>query len=508
MRRLTGLDASFLYMETPNNHMHVGSVYVLDPGGDPEACTFDRIKQAIVDRLHTLPPFRWRLVEVPFGLHHPLWINDPDFDIEYHVRRAALPAPGGKAELCEYAAQFMARPLDRSRPLWELEVVEGLEDGRVALITKTHHAAIDGASGAELTTALLDLSPNPEPVAPPARPFKPDRIPSEAEVMAYALRSLTNQPVELVKAVRRTSAIALNLRKKSSEGVPTAATPFSAPRTSFNVPITGHRKFAYTEISLDRIKRVRTVLGGTVNDIVLALCSGALRSYLSEGGELPAEPLVAMVPMSVRAADQKGAMGNRVSQLLVRLATDEADPVKRLNSIKAEMGLAKEQINAIGADTLSNWAEFAAPALAARAARMYSTMGLSNRHKPIFNVTISNVPGPQVPLYCTGGQLVEWYPMGPIFDGIGLNMTVMSYLGVVYFGLLACRETTSGLWELVEHIDEAMLELEGAALEAAAIGATEAAAPNKAPNKAPKKAPTKAPKKSVAKRKAAPKVKG
>jgi diacylglycerol O-acyltransferase / wax synthase len=215
---------------------------------------------------------------------------------------------------------------------------------------------------------------------------------------------------------------------------------------------------------------VRTVLGGTVNDIVLALCSAALRQYLIEGNELPSDPLIAMVPMSVRAADQKGAMGNRVSQLLVRLATNESDPVARLEFIKSEMAMAKEQLNSIGADTLSNWAEFAAPALAARAARMYSTMGLSNRHKPIFNVTISNVPGPQVPLYSTGGKLVEWYPMGPIFDGIGLNMTVMSYLGVVYFGLLACRETTSGLWEMVEYVEEAMVELEAAAASAVAKG--------------------------------------
>ncbi len=492
MRRLTGLDASFLYMETPNNHMHVGAIYVLDPDGDPTACSFERVKQTIVDRLHILPPFRWRLVEVPFGLHHPLWINDPDFDIEYHVRRAALPAPGGKLELCEYAAQFMARPLDRSRPLWELEVVEGLEGGRVALITKTHHSAIDGASGAELTTALLDTSIDGRDIPPPARGFKPDRIPSEVEVLAYALRSLSAQPVEFVKAVRRTSEVVLNLRKKSSEGVPLAATPFSAPRTSFNVPITGHRTYAYTEISLERIKALRVVLGGTVNDIVLALCSSALRRYLDNGGELPTESLVAMVPMSVRAKDQKGAMGNRVSQLLVRLATNEPDPVKRLEAIKTEMGLAKEQINTIGADTLSNWAEFAAPAVAARAARMYSTMGLSNRHKPVFNVTISNVPGPAIPLYSTGAKLVEWYPMGPIFDGIGLNMTVMSYLGMVYFGLLACRETTNDLWELSAGIDAAMVELEAVAVAVCAAAASEdpkLVFARKAPKKAAKKAP-------------------
>jgi diacylglycerol O-acyltransferase / wax synthase len=212
MRRLTGLDASFLYMETPNNHMHVGAVYVFDPGDDPSACSFERVKANVESRLHLLPPFRWKLVTVPFGLHHPLWANDPDFDIEYHLRHVALPAPGGQAELAEHAAQFMARPLDRSRPLWEMEVVEGLEGGRIALVTKTHHAAIDGASGAELTTALLDLAADTPMVAPPEKPFEGDRIPSDMETLAYALRSLAEQPVELAKAIRRTADVALNLK--------------------------------------------------------------------------------------------------------------------------------------------------------------------------------------------------------------------------------------------------------------------------------------------------------
>jgi diacylglycerol O-acyltransferase / wax synthase len=463
MRRLTGLDASFLYMETPNNHMHVGAVYIFDPGDDPEAGSFDRVKATVASRLHLLPPFRWKLVEVPFGLHHPLWINDPDFDIEYHVRKAALPSPGGQAELAEYAAQFMARPLDRSRPLWEMEVVEGLQGGRIAMITKTHHSAIDGASGAELTTALLDTTAVPTEVSPPSKAFKADRIPSDVETLAYALRSLTQQPAELLKAVRRTTEVALHLRKSSAEGAPTAATPFAAPRTSFNVPITPHRKFAYTQFSLTDVKTIRAGLGGTVNDVVLAVCASALRRYLLEGRELPVDPLIAMVPMSVRSTDQMGAMGNRVSQLLVRLATQVADPVERLEMIKAETTLAKEQINAIGADTLSNWAEFAAPAVAARAARLYSSMGLANRHKPIYNVTISNVPGPQIPLYSSGAKLVEWYPMGPIFDGIGLNMTVMSYMGDVYVGLLACRETVAGLWDLSQYMVDAVDELLDAA---------------------------------------------
>jgi diacylglycerol O-acyltransferase / wax synthase len=235
-----------------------------------------------------------------------------------------------------------------------------------------------------------------------------------------------------------------------------------------------------------------------VNDVVLAVCASALRRYLSDGKELPGEPLIAMVPMSIRSTDQKGGMGNRVSQLLVRLATQEPDPVKRLNLIKAETTLAKEQINAIGADTLSNWAEFAAPAVAARAARLYSTMGLANRHKPIYNVTISNVPGPQIPLYSSGAQLVEWYPMGPIFDGIGLNMTVMSYMGQVYVGLLACRETVAGLWDVAQYMVDGVNELLEAAAHVESAG--EAAGPLLLAKKSAGKKKA-APKKSAAKKK-------
>jgi diacylglycerol O-acyltransferase / wax synthase len=498
MRRLSGIDASFLYLETPNNHMHIGAVYLIDPEGDPTAGSFERISAMITDRLHTLPPFRWRLVEVPFGLHHPLWINDPDFDIENHLRRSALPAPGGPLELAEYAAQFMARPLDRSRPLWELEVVEGLADGKVALISKTHHAAIDGASGAELTAALFDLSPAVGKVDPPTKPWKADRVPSEVETLAYAMRSLSQQPAELARAVKRTSETAMNLRK---QGKGEAAGLFAAPRTSFNQPITPHRKFAYGEMTLDDVKMIRSAFGGTVNDVVLAVCSGALRRYLEDRNELPAESLIAMVPMSVRGSSEQSTMGNRISQLLVRLATDEPDAVKRLERIQAETRAAKDQNRAIGADVLSDWAQFAAPAVAARAARLYSTMGLANRHKPIYNVTISNVPGPQFPLYCAGAKLTQWYPMGPIFDGIGLNMTVMSYLGKVYLGLLACRETMAGVWDLAADVHLEVAEL----LAAAAPVSTRKAPPKQAAAKETSAKKTAA-KKTAAKKTAAKQV--
>jgi len=468
MQRLTGLDAVFLYMETPTNHMHVASTGIFDPSTVPEGYDFEKVKDLVRDRLPLLPPFRRRLVTIPFELHHPLWIEDPDFDLDYHVRRAALPAPGGQKELAEFAAEVMSRPLDRSRPLWEMYVVEGLENGMIACITKTHHAAIDGVSGAELTVNLLDLQPEPAPVPEQEHPWKPDKEPSDIELVGYALSSLARQPLLAAKAVRRTFSTVLNTRRRNRQ--PDVNPPpgfFSAPRTSLNVAISPRRRFAFTEVHLDDIKMIKNALGGTVNDVVLAICSGALRAYFAERGENVEGPLQAMVPISVRTEEQKGAMGNQVSSLLVSLASDVEDPVERLHTITEGTKGAKEQEKAIGAATLTgDWAEFAAPALAARAARLASRTRVLERVRPLFNVTISNVPGPPFPLYSAGARMVALYPMGPINDGAALNITVMSYMTSVYFGLVADRGAVPEVWDIARHIDEALVELKKAADDA------------------------------------------
>ncbi|MBA2608062.1 MAG: wax ester/triacylglycerol synthase family O-acyltransferase [Actinobacteria bacterium] len=460
MQRLTGLDATFLYLETPSAHMHVASTAVFDPSDVPGGYSFEKVKEMVANRMPLLPPFRRRLVQIPFSLHHPLWIEDPDFDVDYHVRRAALPAPGGAAELAEFAADVMARPLHRSRPLWEMYVVEGLEDGYIGTVTKTHHAAIDGVSGAELTANLLDLSPETMVLDPADDTWQADRIPSDAELVGFALQSLSRQPLAAAKAVRRTAEAALNLRRRNREPdtAPPPA-PFSAPNTSINTAISPHRKFAFTQMSLADVKNVKNALGGTVNDIVLAMCAGALRRYFDERGEQLDGPLVGMIPISVRAEDEQGAMGNRVSSMLVSLASDIDDPIERLATIRNATKNAKEQDKAIGADTLTNWAEFAAPAIAARAARLYSNMKMADRHRPIFNVTISNVPGPPFPLYSAGARMVAMYPMGPIMDGGALNMTVMSYMDTMNFGLVACAETIPNVESIARYLDESLDEL-------------------------------------------------
>ena len=464
MQRLTGMDASFLYLETATNHMHVAATAIFDPSTVPGGYSFEKVRDLVESRLHLLPPFRRRLLNIPFELHHPLWIEDPDFDLEYHVRRAALPAPGGEAELAEFAEQVMARPLDRDRPLWEMYVVEGLEHGHIATITKTHHAAIDGVSGAELTVNLLDLSADAPPTPPPDVPWKPDRIPSDLELFTYALNSLSRSPVRGFKAARRTVETALNLRRRNrSAGVQAPPAPFSAPRTPLNVAISPHRRFAFTEVSLDDVKMVKNALGGTVNDMVLAMCSGALRGYLDGKGVHPDRSLLAMIPISVRTDDEKGTMGNRVSSMFVSLATDIDDPVKRLHAITEGTRNAKEQEKAIDAGTLaSDWVEFAAPALAARAARLLSRMQGGGRIGPMSNVTVSNVPGPSFPLYSAGARMVAMYPMGPIIDSSALNITVMSYMGSMYFGLMACREAVPEVWDIARGINAALDELKKA----------------------------------------------
>ena len=476
MKRLSGLDATFLYLETPSSPMHVSGIFVADPATAPDF-SFDRYRQMVGDRLHLAPPWRRRLAEVPFGLHHPLWIEDPDFDLDFHVRRAALPSPGGRTELAQFAAEFHGIPLDRGRPLWQLYVVEGLEGGRVAIVSKTHHAAIDGVSGSEIAVNLLDLSPEVA-VHEPAEPWRPDRVPSDVELVLYAATSLARQPLAATKALQRTAEMALNLRRRNQHpDIESPPAPFDAPKTSINTPITPHRRYAMADVSLTDVKKVKNAFRSTVNDVVIALCAGALRRYFEELDEDVDGDLVALVPISVRTAGEKGEMGNKVSAMLTSLATTIDDPGERLAAIIEGTRRAKDQEKAIPADTLSDWTEFMAPAVAARAARLFSAMRVADKMRPLFNVIISNVPGPNLPLYTGGAQLEAMYPMGPITDGVGLNITIFSYRGTIHFGLVACRETVPDVDQLAGHLQDSLDEL----LKAAEERTAERPAPPKRP---------------------------
>ena len=494
MRQLSGIDVSFLNMETPTTFGHVSSLNIYDPADAPGGAGLEATKQIILERIDQLAPFRRRLVEVPLGLDLPYWVEDPHFDIDFHVRHHAVPPPGTAEQLSEVVSRIVARPLDRGRPLWELYVIEGVDEGRlIAQLTKVHHAAIDGAAGAMMLAAILDVDPDYRPVGEPA-PWIPEEIPTDEELLRITAAEYLRKPEKFVrqsvKAVRDLADLSQNgglriladlvaqpvpgpigsmmrqrLRRHYGEDVdhPPALPPTQAPRTPWNHPIGRHRRFAYTSVSLEDAKTIRRAAGCTFNDVVMALCSGALRKYLQKHDCLPDEPLIAMVPVSVRTGAEGDDYQNRVSGLMADLATNEPDPMQRLRSVQQSMSVAKTNFAAIPADTLQDFTQFAPPALAARAMRMYSRLRIADRMNPPFNLIISNVPGPNFPLFSAGARLQHFYPVSAIADGQGLNMTVQSYDGNLDFGFIADRDLVPDVWVLTDLMHEAMQELLGAA---------------------------------------------
>jgi WS/DGAT/MGAT family acyltransferase len=481
MQQLSGLDAAFLALETANTTGHVGGVSVLDPREAPEPLTLARLTEVFEGRLPLVPVLRRKLLNVPLGLDQPYWIDDPDFDIEYHIREIALPRPGSDAQLSEQIARLHARPLDRSRPLWETYLITGLAKRRAAVYTKIHHAAIDGVSGTELLTVLLDLSPAGREV-PPAGPFTPARPPGPVTLVTHAAARLAWWPVQTVRIANEMMRVLptlapiagtiaggmLGLNRGDGEVISTP--PSLAPATPFNRPITPHRRVAFRSVGLDVVKAVKNAYGVSVNDVVLAMCAGALRRWLTDHEALPESPLIAMIPVSVRDPASKGALGNKVSAMLAMLPTHAPDPENRLELAHAATQAAKAQRAAIPQGLVDQITDFAMPALTARAARVVFATGLLQRLPP-FNVTISNVPGPNVPVYLCGAKLLAHYPVSVITAGQGLNMTVVGYLGRLHFGLVSCRELVPDIDTLAGYlVDE--LELLARAAAHHANGAT------------------------------------
>lgn len=468
MERMRGMDAAFLAMETAAMHMHMVGVLIFEPPehgrADPPALQVERMRRVVAERLHLVPLLRRRVVTVPFGMGHPLWADDAAFDLDYHFQRASLPAPGGVAELCSFASAVASRALDLRRPLWEMHVVEGLESGHVAVVTKLHHAAIDGVSGAETLAAFLDTGPEERVVDPPGRPWRPAPVPGDLEVLASSLSSMTRQPERAVDTVRRTLGAfqqlsARNRRLREEDEVEPPPAPFRAPRTSLNGSISAQRRVGVAEVPLDEVQRIRHVFGGTLNDVVLAAVAGALRRLLTERGESPNESLVAMVPISVRSEEDRGTQGNKLSAMLVSLATTVADPVERLRLVSEGTRLAKAQARVLSEDLVRGWAQLAFPAFSARLARLSSNLKLFDRLPPLFNVVVSNIPGPPVPLWWGGARLAALYPVGPILEGVGLNVTVVSYTGTLYLGLNGCRELVPEVDHVASLLTDAFVEL-------------------------------------------------
>jgi diacylglycerol O-acyltransferase len=449
--RLSGLDASFLHMERAGAHMHVASTIIFE--GSPPS--HKELRDHIDSRLHLVPRFRQKLRFVPFAQGRPVWVDDPHLNLNYHVRRTALPAPGSEEQLRNLAARIFSQQLDRTKPLWELWLIEGLEGDRFAIVGKSHHALVDGISGVDITTVLFDLDERPE--TPPARPPKwaPRPEPTELELLREALQERLTSPREIARGMRA----ALRGPRQALRGIGAAGrfleTGMSAPPTPLNVEIGPHRRLAFVGCDLDEFKRVKDKHGGTVNDVILSVVSGALGNYLrARGHDTEGLELRAMVPVSIRADSERGALGNYISAMMAPLPVWCQDPVERLHLVSETMGDLKGSDQAVGAEILTKLSDFAPPTIASQAARLQPA-------QRFFNLVVTNVPGPQFPLYVLGRRMEAIFPMVPLARRQALCVGIMSYNGQLDFGLV-------GDYDAMADLDSFALDLEGAAREAVA----------------------------------------
>jgi len=524
MEQLSAMDASFLYFETANAPMHIGSVAIYDQSTvEGGVLGFKEILKNYESRLHLARSFRQRIVRVPMSLDHPYWIEDPDFDIEYHVRHIALPKPGDWRQLCIQVARLHSRPMDTTRPLWEFTVIEGLDNveglpkGSFAIVSKVHHAAIDGVSGAEMTAAVHDLTPDAVPT-PPEAPWMPEREPTAVELLSRTSINNVRQPFKLARVVAESVpalarvGIGLSAGKLKRVG--------HVPRTRFNGKVSPHRVFDGRSFKLSDVRAIKSAVeGATVNDAILAIVGGAMNKYLKSKNELPKDSLIAMAPISVRTKDQQKTAGNQVSAMSVAIRSDIDDPLERLVAVFESTTDSKEMTNAIGASTMTDYSQFIPSTVAGLAARLYTNLGLANRITPIFNTVITNIPGPQVPLYMTGARLVTQYGLGPILDGMGIIHPIFSYCGEITISFTSCREMIPDPAFYAECIQESFDEMlaatkgkhvkssigHRAGIARDAVPAEVAAAEAEALKEKVKAKPAKKP--AAAKRKAAPKKK-
>jgi diacylglycerol O-acyltransferase len=454
--RLTGLDSSFLHLERAGAHMHVASTSIFE--GPPPSV--DEFRDHIASRLHLVPRFRQKLRFVPFGQGRPVWVDDPYLNMEYHVRQTALPAPGSEEQLRNLAARIFSQQLDRSKPLWELWLVEGLEGERFAIVGKSHHALVDGVSGVDITTVLFDLER--EPANPPAMPPKwaPRPEPTDFKLLGDALRERATSPQEFARGVRA----ALRGPRQVLRGVGATSkmisAGMSAPATPFNVEIGPHRRVAFVRSDLAALKAIKDEHGGTVNDVILSAVAGAIGNYLrARGHDTQDLEMRAMVPVSVRAQEERGALGNRISAMMAPLPIWCEDPVERLHLVTEIMGDLKGSGQAVGAEILTRIVDFAPTTIASQAARLQPA-------QRFFNLVVTNVPGPQFPLFVLGRQMESIFPMVPLARRQALCVGIMSYNGQVDFGLI-------GDYDAMADLESFGLDLENAIgeLAAATIGA-------------------------------------
>jgi len=465
MEQLGGLDAAFLYCETPTMHLHVCGLLILDTTTMPDGYSFDRIRSMLLERLPTIPPVRQKLAHAPLHVSRPFWISDPDLDIDRHLHRLVLGPPGDEHSLADVASDIAGWPLRRDRPLWEMWVIEGLAGGQVAVLVKMHHSTIDGVSGANMMGDLLDLQPLATASSRSSDEWRVERPPSQLELLGRGLAGRLAEPWEIVRLVPATASRVvstlwqLGRLGRQREGSPPMATPFTAPRTSFNATITARRSVAFTDVPLNDVKMVKEAFGVTVNDVLTALVGGALRRYLDDRGELPDRSLIAAAPISVHDQTAEHGGMTKVSVMFSSLATEQEDPSERLRAVASANARAKEIHRMVGADTLMRWAEHFWLNAFGLGARLYSDLHIAEHHPVVHNLILSNVPGPPVPLYLAGARLVGLYPLGPITDGAGLNVTVLSQEDRVGFGIITCPDLMPRVWDLADAIPDALREL-------------------------------------------------
>ena len=443
MQQLTGMDASFLYLETANSPMHISGLAIYDQSTAPGGKV--RFKEIIANydsRLRALPPLTRKLVEVPLNLDHPYWVSDGTYDPEFHIRHIALPKPGDWRQLCILISRLHARPLDRNHPLWEIYVIEGLDNienipkGAFAVFSKVHHAAIDGTSSMEMTEAVHDLSP--DYMNQKQHTFvEVDSQPTKLELLVRAQINGIRKPFHFISVARNTIPGIAKAYNSLRRGELTSVK--NIPRTRFNGVVTPHRVFEAMTVPLEDVKSIKNAVpGATVNDVAIAIVGGATRKYLEHHGELPEESLAAMAPVNVRS-DKDKTGGNIVSALTVKICSDIADLMERLQAVRDGTVQAKAYNNAIGAKAMTDYTQFVPSTLTAQAARLASRWGLMSRVKPQFNCVITNVPGPPIPLYSTGAKMVANYGTGPVQDGLGLFHVISSYCGQFFVSATSCR---------------------------------------------------------------------
>jgi len=476
---LSAMDATFLYLESAHSPMAIGGIYTIDAADAPPGFGYARWHALVASRLQCSRVFRQRLVQVPWSLSHPYWINDPDFDLDIHLPRLALPKRGGKDELMQLAAEIWSRELDRERPLWELNFVEGLDTvpglspGSFALITRVHHAAVDGGAATEMMTALLDLSSQVRQIEEEDS-WEAESLPTTLGLISRSWANVGNKALDLAGFVAQ--AATGTLRVQGAKRLRKLNPPprlLSAPPSVFNDPINSRRVYRGVDFDFNRIKALRSAApGATVNDVILSVCAGGLRHYLLQNGLLPDKSLVAMAPISVRGDQQKSGEGNQVSAMLVGLATDMDDPLARVRCIHENTQSSKIHASAVPANRIS---EFIPSETLAAAARVYTRTRLGGQHRPFFNVTITNVPGPPVPLYVAGAKISHCYGMAPILDGLGLLLVIFSYAGRISIGITSCQDMVPEPERLAECFEQSLNELEDAASQAVRSNTEEAA---------------------------------